>query len=202
MDTPGIYDKLSAIESEQPFALFLENDSEQSRRVANHAIWLRNIRSERPSTAKQFKVAVYIRYFNQTKYENYLDFHKKQYLETMALCPKWKFVGFYIDEGSTAPNMESAPEWSRLLSDCMDGKIDLIITQKVSNVSKKIYEIIFCARLLAAQKHPIGIYFVSEDLFTLASYYQEDLRDTFFMPTGDWKMIPDEEDDTGGRLCD
>lgn len=54
----------------------------------------------------------------------------------------------------------------------------LIITQKVSNVSRTPDEIAFVSRILAAQKHPIGIYFVSEDLFTLASYYQEDLRDT------------------------
>ena len=89
-------------------------------------------------------------------------------------------MGFYIDEGSTAPNMESAPEWSRLLHDCEDGKVDLIITQKVSNVSKKSYEVAFCVRLLACLKPPVGIYFVSEDLYTLAQYYCEDLRNTWF----------------------
>ena len=121
-----------------------------------------------------------IRYFNQTKYENYLDFHIKQFEETMALCVNWELVGFYIDEGSTPPNMESAPEWCRLLDDCMSGKVDLIITQKVSNVSKKSHEISLCARLLAQQEHPVGIYFISEDIFTLASYYLEDMKDPYF----------------------
>jgi hypothetical protein len=46
--------------------------------------------------------------------------------------------------------MENAKEWTRLLEDCFDGKVDLIITQKVSNVSKKPSEISFCARILAA----------------------------------------------------
>lgn len=78
--------------------------------------------------------------------------------------------------------MEKSPEWSRLLTDCMDGKIDLIITQKISNISQRIFDVILCARMLATQEHPIGMYFVSEDLFTLASYYQEDLRDTYFFP--------------------
>ena len=89
--------------------------------------------------------------------------------------------------------MESSPEWTRLLNDCFDGKVDLIITQKVSNVSKRIYEITLCARLLAAQNHPIGIYFISEDVFTLASYYREDLRDTYFLPSPDLKTLPDDE---------
>jgi hypothetical protein len=71
--------------------------------------------------------------------------------------------------------------------------VDLILTQKVSNVSKRILEITLCARLLAAQNHPIGIYFISEDIFTLASYYREDLRDTYFLPSPDWQILPDDK---------
>ena len=50
----------------------------------------------------------------------------------------------------------------------------------------------FIARMLAAQEHPIGIYFISEDLFTLASYYQSDLRDEGLFPAG-WQMLPPDE---------
>lgn len=91
--------------------------------------------------------------------------------------------------------MESASEWSRLLDDCMAGKVDLIITQKVSNVSKRTAEVTFCARILAAQPHPIGIYFISEDMFTLASYYMEDLQDDEFFPAPSWQILPDDEEE-------
>ena len=74
----------------------------------------------------------------------------------------------------------------------MDGKVDLIITQKVSNVSRIPEEISLCARMLAAQPHPVGIYFISEDIFTLASYYLADLRDKEFMPSEDWKVLPED----------
>jgi hypothetical protein len=161
-----------------------------------HKEWLKSIRHERPDTDTTFKVGIYIRYFNQTKYDNYLAYHKKQFADTIALCPNWELVDFYIDEGPTAPNMESAPEWSRLLTDCMDGKIDLIITQKISNISKKINEAILCARILATQEHPIGIYFISEDIYTLASYYQSDMRDTFFLPNNETKLLTDGNDNT------
>ena len=63
------------------------------------------------------------------------------------------------------------------MQDCVDGKVDLILTQLISSVSKDPHELSFTARMLAAQRHPIGIYFISEDVFTLASYYLEDLRD-------------------------
>ena len=105
--------------------------SERAKKIVQHKAWFHSIRHELPSPLNHYKVGVYIRYFNQTKYEDYLQNHKQQYLDTIALCPNWELVDFYIDEGQSAPNMESAPEWSRLLNDAMDGKVDLIITQPI-----------------------------------------------------------------------
>ena len=192
-----VYERLMQIGEAQQLSTFFGANTEQAQKIAEHKAWLQNIRHERPNTAHHYRVAVYIRYFNQTKYDNYLDYHIQEYKDTMALCPNWDFVGFYIDEGSTAPNMENAKEWSRLLQDCMDGKVDLIITQKVKNVSRKPYELAFCARILAAQKPPVGMYFVSEDIFTLATYYQNDTMDRFFLPSPDWQVLPDVIEDGG-----
>ena len=188
MEELEVYDKLSAIATPQVVVAF-GGENDHAIKVAEHKSWLASIRHEKPSPAVPFKVGIYIRYFNQTRYENYLEFHKKQFADTIALCKNWTLVDFYIDEGASPPHMETAPEWSRLLNDAMDGKVDLIITQKVSNVSKKMAEVTFCARALAAQDPPIGIYFISEDIFTLASYYREDLRDTFFLPDTGMKAL-------------
>lgn len=173
-----------------------DKDPEFVEKLNRHKQWLATIRHEHPSPQRNFKVGVYIRYFNQTKYEDYLKYHIKQFEDTIALCPKWTLVDFYIDEGSVAPRMESAKEWCRLLEDCFNGKVDLIITQKVSNVSRSPEEIAFVSRILAAQEHPVGIYFISEDLFTLASYYQDDLRDTEFLPTEERLALSDESEET------
>jgi len=188
------------LETMPSFDFILEKEAEQQTQVAEHRAWLKSIKHERPLPKHHYKVAVYIRYFNQTKHEDYLSYHKQQFLDTIGLCPNWEFLGFYIDEGGTAPNMENAKEWTRLLQDCFDGKVDLIITQKVSNVSKKQSEITFCARILAA--HQVGIYFISEDIFTLASYYQEDLKDPFFYPAPDWQLLPDDDLELRGMLHD
>ena len=79
------------------------------------------------------------------------------------------------------------------MDDCLSGKVDLIITQKVSNVTRKPQDISLISRLLAAQEKPVGIYFISEDIFTLASYYQQDLHETAFLPEG-WQLLPDEKE--------
>ena len=202
MSEIDVFERMNEIATTPQFSLIFGENSEQARKIAEHKDWLKSIRHERPNTEVPFKVGIYIRYFNQTRYDNYLSYHKKQFIDTVALCPTWTLVAFYIDEGSSAPNMETAPAWSELLEDCFDGKIDLIITQKVSNVSKRPFEVNLCARLLAAQRHPVGIYFISEDIYTLSSYYQNDLKDPFFFPSPDWEILPDTAEEMRGLLHD
>ena len=159
-----------------PFALSPEEEKRR-RRIAQHKAWLTSFPHECPSPFRHYRIGVYIRYFNQTKYSNYLDYHKQQFIDTIGLCPNWTLVDFYVDEGQTAPNMESAKEWCRLLDDCFSGRIDLIITQKVSNVTRKAEDIAFVSRLLAAMPRPVGIYFISEDIFTLDLFTLNDVFD-------------------------
>ena len=169
-------------------------DNPKRALMARHRMWMDNLRHEYPMPYVPYRIGVYIRYYNQTRHENYIEKHKQQFIDDIAMCPKWKLVDFYIDEGASVPNMESAKNWSRLLNDCMDGKVDLIITQKVSNVSREMDELTLCSRLLAAQDPPVGIYFISEDIFTLASYYQSDLLDEFFLPPDSWGYFPEESE--------
>ena len=127
--------------------------------LARHRLWMSSIPHEYPMPYTPYKIGVYIRYFNQTRHENYLEKHIQQYMDDIALCPQWTLVDFYVDKGMTAPHMEYSKEW---------------------------------CRLLAAQEHPVGIYFISEDIFTLASYYQTDLRDMGLLPDG-WQTLPADE---------
>lgn len=159
------------------------NMPEWEKKLIQHKLWLSHVPRERPSTQTPYRVGVYIRFFNQTRYDNYLDYHKQQFSALLQGCPNWSLVDFYVDFGAVPPTMERAPGWRRLLDDCIQGNVNLILTQKLSNLSKRVFELTFCSRLLAAQDPPVGIYFISEDIFTLASYYQEDLRDTFFLST-------------------
>ena len=171
-----------------------EKEAARLKLIAEHKAWLKKIKKEHPSPYQFFKVGVYIRYFNQTKYENYLDYHKMRFIDLINKYPNWTLVDFYVDEGQAAPKMESAPDWCRLLEDCFNRKVDLIITHKVSNVSRDPNELTLCARLLAAQPHPVGMYFIGEDIYTLASYYQNDIRDKQFFPREDWVCLPDEDE--------
>ena len=169
-------------------------DDPKKKLIARHKLWMASLQHEYPMPDVPFKIGVYIRYYNQTKHENYIEKHKEKFADDIALCPRWTLVDFYIDNGMRAPRMENAKEWCRLLGDCFTGKVDLIVTQRVRNVSNEPDEIGFVARILAAQQHPVGIYFISEDIYTLASYYRQDLHDLEYFPEG-WQLLPDDEMD-------
>ena len=74
--------------------------------LARHRLWLDSIPHEYPMPYTPYKIGVYIRYFNQTRHENYLEKHIQQYMDDIALCPQWTLVDFYVDKGMTAPHME------------------------------------------------------------------------------------------------
>ena len=169
-------------------------ESPKEKLMAKHRLWLASILHEYPMPYIPYKIGVYIRFYNQTQYsdEVYLEKHKQWFLDDISLCPRWSLVDFYIDYGSKAPHMESSNEWCRLLADCLSGRVDLIVTQKAGNVSEDPQELALISRLLAAQKPPVGIYFISEDIFTLASYYRESLTDRAMLPE-DWEVLPADE---------
>ena len=142
-DQTSMWDTIRYGGTSQQISPFARDPWEEAHRrmLARHKLWLESLQHEYPSPYAHYRIGVYIRFFNQTRYENYLLFHKQEFIDTISLCPNWTLVGFYVDEGQTAPYMENAREWSRLLQDCLDGKIDLIITQKVSNVTRDPNEI-------------------------------------------------------------
>ena len=54
-----------------------------------------------------------------------------------------------------------------MIRDCEDGRIDLIVTKSVSRFSRNVYDCIGYVRKLAALKHPVGVYFETEQIYTL-----------------------------------
>lgn len=57
-----------------------------------------------------------------------MEYYKKYIQERDDL----EYVGMYSDEGITATNTKHREGFNRMVSDALDGKIDLIITKSVS----------------------------------------------------------------------
>ena len=68
-----------------PFARDPQEEA-QRRMLAHHKLWLESIQHEYPSPYTHYRIGVYIRFFNQTKYADYLLYHKQEFIDTISLC--------------------------------------------------------------------------------------------------------------------
>ena len=59
-----------------------EKEAARLKLIATHKAWLKKIKKEYPSPYQFFKVGVYIRYFNQTKYHHKRKQQYKQHQQT------------------------------------------------------------------------------------------------------------------------
>ena len=96
----------------------------------------------------------------------------------------WEFVGVYADEAITGTKEERA-DFQRMISDCCDGKIDMILTKSISRFARNTLTVLETVRMLKALGVDVlfeeqNIHTMSSDgelmLTILASYAQEESR--------------------------
>ena len=117
-DQTSMWDTIRYGGTSQQISPFARDPKEEAHRrmLALHKLWLDSLQHEYPSPYAHYRIGVYIRYFNQTRHENYLLFHKQEFIDTIALCPNWTLVDFYVDEGQTAPYFQNGPGFFRTVS--------------------------------------------------------------------------------------
>ena len=66
-----------------------------------------------------------------------------------------KNVGIYADAGASGTNMKKRPEFQRMIQDCKDGKIDLIVTKSVSRLARNTRDCLEVVRVLKGLSPPV-----------------------------------------------
>ena len=87
------------------------------------------------------------------------------YSELIQNNPSWRHVGVYADEAKTGTRDER-PEFQRVLEDCQQGKIDMVITKSVSRFARNTLIILETVRKLKEQG--IDVYFKKENTHSLS----------------------------------
>ena len=122
--------------------------------------------SKKNDSNRVLKVAAYCRV--STDDEDQLNSYytqKAYYTEYIKRNPKWRFAGIYADEGITGTQVKKRDEFLRMIDDCEQGKIDLILTKSVSRYARNIVDCISYIRKLKALG--IGIYFEEQNINSL-----------------------------------
>ena len=115
------------------------------------------------------KVGIYARVSTDSSQQTLsYEMQQKYYSEMVEHRPNWTLIKIYADEAVTGTNTKHRDEFNAMISDCIEGKIDLIVTKSVSRFSRNILDAISHVRMLAAQKPPVGVYFENEGIYTLS----------------------------------
>lgn len=78
----------------------------------------------------------------------------------------WEYAGIYADEAISGTQVKKREEFLRMMKDCEDGKIDLIITKSVTRFARNTVDSIKAIRKLKLLG--IGVYFEKEHINTLS----------------------------------
>ena len=81
--------------------------------------------------------------------------------------PDWDLVEIYADEGISGTSLQHRDAFVKMIEDCKAGKIDLIVAKSVSRFARNLIDCIGYVRELKAMNPPIGVFFETENIFTL-----------------------------------
>ena len=97
----------------------------------------RNVRmiaaaTETPEEKRILRVAAYCR-VSTDDIDQALSIHLQiqQYMKKVKENPNWKYAGCYVDDGFSGTNTDHRQGFQKLMKDCMDGKIEVIIMNRL-----------------------------------------------------------------------
>ena len=128
----------------------------------------RNTLSTRARTnpAKLLRVAAYCRV--STDSEDQLNSYKSQvayYTELIKGNADWSLAGIYADEAITGTQVTKREDFQRLINDCMNGDIDMIVTKSISRFARNTLDTLKYVRML--KEKGIAVFFEEENINTL-----------------------------------
>lgn len=128
----------------------------------------RNVSSKqtRGKFLERQRVAAYCRV--STDSEDQLNSYKSQkayYTDLIKKNKEWVFVDIYADEAITGTQVTKREEFQRMINDCMNGDIDMVITKSISRFARNTLDTLKYVRLLKEKN--IAVYFEDEKINTL-----------------------------------
>lgn len=128
----------------------------------------RNTLSSRTRTnlVNRMRVAAYCRV--STDSEDQLNSYKSQveyYTDLIKGKSEWDLAGIYADEAITGTQVAKREDFQRLINDCMNGDIDMIITKSISRFARNTLDTLKYVRMLKEKN--IAVFFEEENINTL-----------------------------------
>ncbi|EJO7641764.1 recombinase family protein [Listeria monocytogenes] len=123
-------------------------------------------KSKRGKMIECLRVAAYCRV--STDSEDQLNSYKSQktyYTDLIQKNNEWIFVGIYADEAITGTQVTNRQDFQRMINDCMNGEIDMIVTKSISRFARNTLDTLKYVRMLKEKN--IAVFFEDENINTL-----------------------------------
>jgi site-specific DNA recombinase len=112
------------------------------------------------------RVAAYCRVSTDSEeQESSYETQIEHYTSFISNHPDWVLAGIYADDGISGMNIKKRDEFQRMINDCNDGKIDMVITKSISRFARNTVDCLNYTRILKNKN--IGVYFEKENINTL-----------------------------------
>ena len=95
------------------------------------------------------------------------ELQRNHYQDLVQRHAGWRLAEIYADEGISGTSLQHRDAFLRMIADCRDGKLDLIVTKSVSRFARNVVDCIRVVRELKELKPPVGVFFETENIFTL-----------------------------------
>lgn len=118
--------------------------------------------------ASKKRVAAYARVSTDdeeqlTSYEAQVDY----YTNFIQSKEEWKFVKIYTDEGISGTSTKKREGFRQMITDALEGQIDLIVTKSVSRFARNTVDSLTTVRQL--KEKGVEVYFEKKDFNTAES---------------------------------
>ena len=113
----------------------------------------------------KLRVAAYCRVSTQEEQQvGSFDMQIHHFTKIIEANPQWELVEIYQDEGISATTVEKRLGFQKMITDAVDGKIDLILTKSISRFGRNIVDILDNLRTLSALNPPVSVEFETEGI--------------------------------------
>ena len=111
------------------------------------------------------KVAAYARVSTDKEDQINSLTNQREYFESYIKSKDdWEFVKVYFDEGITGTQTKKRKGFNRMIDDCKNGKIDLILTKEVSRFARNTVDTLNYTRML--KEYDVGVFFINDNIDT------------------------------------
>ena len=116
-----------------------------------------------------FRVCAYCRVSTDNDEQlSSFELQQAHYKQLVMDHPNWVLKHIYADEGISGTSLKNRDQFNEMIAECQKGRYDLIITKSVSRFARNLVDCISLIRMLKGQNPPVGVFFETDNLYTLA----------------------------------